>query len=220
MPDQGREFHALAAPTLTGEESAAAGEIPGIEAERLRWEGLATRIAAGDDAACAEFRDWYAAGVRVLLRRGTGSIGLESLVEETLAGAVEGIRQGTLWHASHFVRFVRTVAERQRAGAEGRREQDRQLPALTSVDRIRLRETAKAIEAALATFTRCEREILVGYYSRGMTRHELERSFHVSGEEIDALRTRLQEMIRPKRERKQPARERRLPVQRRTAAAS
>lgn len=220
MPDQGREFPALAAPTVTGEESAVAGETHGIEAERLRWEGLARRIAAGDAAACDEFRDWYAAGVRVLLRRSVGRVGLESLVDETLSGAVAGIEQGAIGSPTDFVRFVRSVAERQRAGAEGRLDPNRQTPALTSMDRLRLRESTKAIEAALATFTSSEREILVGYYSRGMTRQDLERSFRVTGEEIDALRTRLQEMIRPRRERKQPARERRLPLQRRTAAAS
>ena len=129
MSDQLREFPEL--------------EPPEIEAERLRWHSLVLRLAAREETADCEFRDHYAAGIRVMLRRSLGSIGLDALVDETLAGALEEVRRGSIREPLHFVQFVRSVIERQEQGEAMSRTLARVSPALTTVDRLRLKETTK-----------------------------------------------------------------------------
>lgn len=219
MSDQLREFPELENPSSQAEAGSGLPEAPEIEAERLRWRSLALRVADGDEKAGWEFRNHYAAGIRVMLRRSVGSIGLEALVDETLAGALEEVRRGTLQEPLHFVQFVRSVIERQQQGESLSRKFARMTPALTTVDRLRLRETTKAMEDALMTFSKREREILVGYYARGLTRYDLECMFATTNDEIDRLRGQLQDMLRPHREKKAPSRERRVPMVRRAAAA-
>jgi hypothetical protein len=118
-------------------------EPPEIEAERLRWHSLVLRVAAREETADWEFRDHYAAGIRVMLRRSLGSIGLDALVDETLAGALEEVRRGSIREPLHFVQFVRSVIERQEQGEAMSRKLARVSPALTTVDRLRLKETTK-----------------------------------------------------------------------------
>jgi len=206
MSDQLREFPEL--------------EPPEIEAERLRWHSLVLRLAAREETADCEFRDHYAAGIRVMLRRSLGSIGLDALVDETLAGALEEVRRGSIREPLHFVQFVRSVIERQEQGEAMSRTLARVSPALTTVDRLRLKETTNAVQEALMTFSKREREILVDYYSRGLTPYDLECLHGATSEELDGLRSRLQEMVRPHHDRKPPSRERRAPLVRHAAAAS
>ena len=218
MSDQLREFPELhssafqAGPTKHSEP-------PEIEAERRKWRSLVVRIVSGDAEACPEFRVHYATGIRVMLRRSVGSIGLEALVEETLAGALEEVRRGSIQEPIHFVQFVRSVIERQHQGDVANRKVAQMLPGLATVDRLRLKETSRALEDALMTFSKREREILVGYYARGLTRYDLECLFGTTNEELDSLRNRLQELVRPHRDKKAPIGERRAPLIRRTAAA-
>jgi hypothetical protein len=206
MSDQLREFPEL--------------EPPEIEAERLRWHTLVLRVAAREETADWEFRDHYAAGIRAMLRRSLGSLGLEALVDETLAGALEEVRRGLIREPLHFVQFVRSVIERQHQGEAMSRQLARLSPAVTTVDRLRLQETAKAVQEALMTFSKRERDILVGYYSRGLTPYDLECLHGASSEELGGLRSRLQEMMRPHHHWKAPSRERRAPLVRHAAAAS
>ena len=220
MSDQLREFPEFENPGSQTDAGNGIPEAPEIEAERIRWRSLALRVAGGDEKAGWEFRKHYAAGIRVMLRRSVGSIGLEALVDETLAGALEEVRRGTLLEPMHFVQFVRSVIERQQQGEANSRKLARMTPALTTVDRRRLKETTKNLEDALMTFTKHERDILVGYYARGLTRYDLECMFGTTNDEIDALRNRFQDLVRPHRERKAPALERRATVARRAATAS
>jgi hypothetical protein len=70
------------------------------------------------------------------------------------------------------------------------------------------------------TFSKREREILVDYYSRGLTPYDLECLHGATSEELDGLRSRLQEMVRPHHDGKAPSLERRAPLVRHAAAAS
>ncbi|MEP7362452.1 MAG: hypothetical protein ABI972_04285 [Acidobacteriota bacterium] len=220
MSDQLREFPELENSTSPTETGSNLREPPEIEAERQRWSALARRVAAGDERAGWEFRTHYAAGIRVMLRRSLGSIGLEALVDETLAGALEEVRRGVIQEPMHFVQFVRSVIERQQQGESMSRKLGRMTPALTTVDMRRLKETTRSVEDALMTFSKREREILVGYYARGLTRYDLECLHGTTNDELDALRMRLQELVRPHRDKKSPVRERREPLVRRAATAS
>lgn len=190
-----------------------------MAAERDKWVALARRVEAGDNQAYNEFRNNYYTGVRVMLKRSLGSVGLEAFVEETLAGAMEEIRKGRIREPREFIRFLRTVIERQQVAAT-HRQPPWATPVMTTMDRIRMRETARTFERALMSFTKRERDILVGYFSRGLTRHDLECTYGATEAELDSLRSRLQDLIHPHRGHRRMAQARTTPLMRRAAAAS
>lgn len=205
MSDRMGEFPELKKPAPSDNSVAKPTEPPEIEAERVRWRALALRVAAGDEDADREFCTHYTPGVRVMLRRSLGSIALESLVDETLAGALEEIRRGSIDEPMHFVQFVRSVIDRQLQGEAASRKLARMASGVTVADRVRLKEATAALRDALATFTKREREILVGYYSRGLTAYDLECLHGATTEELNRLRGRLQELAHPHGDRKAPS---------------
>jgi len=190
-----------------------------VDGERHIWKSFALKIAAGEAGSEDAFAARYAAGVRVLLRRNLGSIRLESLLRETLSGAAEEIRRGTLTEPTHFIQFVRAVIarhlEENRAAANNA---PLTAPVLNAADRMRLRETEHAVRQALVEFTPLEREILTSYYSRGFTKPEIQHRYGVDAGTVDKLRVRMQDLVRPVRERTAPTVERRLPLVRRASA--
>lgn len=190
-----------------------------IESERRLWRELARGIEAGEAGAEEAFHERYAAGVRALLRRTLGPAGLDALVKETLAGAVEEIRRGVLREPKHFVHFVRSVGDR-RLGADEAGEARRGTDRLSHADRMRLRETQLAVERALAEFTPVERDILASYYSRGFTKRDIESRYGIDGAVLDNLRMRMQELVRPRRARTAPVTERRAALARGSAAGA
>jgi len=200
-------------------DASARDESALMRAEREKWTALARRVQAGDQAACAEFRNNYYTGVRVMLKRTLGSMGLEALVDETLAGALAEIQRGRLGDPRDFIRFLRLVIERQQV-ASTNRQPPWATPVMTTMDRIRMRETTRTLERALMSFTKRERDILVGYFSRGLTRHDLECTYGASEAELDSLRMRLQDMIHPQQAHRKIAQSRTTPLVRRAAAAS
>jgi DNA-directed RNA polymerase specialized sigma24 family protein len=195
--------------SLTGEEA--------IERERRLWRALAMKISAREAGLEDAFQARYATGVRAMLRRALGPAGLDSLVKETLAGAMDEIRRGVLREPRHFVHFVRSVVDRQLR--EKAAVSERPAGRYSYVDRMRLRETQLSVERALGEFTPLERAILTSYYTEGITRHEVERRFGVGGELLDLLRARMQELVRPRRA-DATCVERRAPLARGAAAGS
>lgn len=198
---------------------AARDESALMQAEREKWVDLARRVRAGDPSAGTEFRGNYSTGVRVMLKRSLGTMGLEALVEETLAGALAEIQKGKLADPREFVRFLRTVIERQQVAAS-HRQPPWATPVMTTMDRVRMRETARTLERALMSFSKRERDILVGYFSRGLTKHDLECTYGASEAELDSLRMRLQDLIHPHRAHRKMSQSRTTPLMRRAAAAS
>jgi DNA-directed RNA polymerase specialized sigma24 family protein len=191
-----------------------------MDTERQRWAELNRRILNGDEHARREFLRQYAPGVRGLLRRQLGAVGLERLLNETLDGALNEIERGEMREPRDLVRFVRQVAVRGRRlkAQPGQTPHVSTAPILSAADHTLLRKRIQAADRALASLSTNEREILVSYYSRGFTKQDIEVEFNISVEEFENLRERLIEALSPTRIRKFPNASR--PLLARRAAAN
>jgi hypothetical protein len=148
---------------------------------RAVWQGIAARIRRGDPDAVADFDQLCRPGIRLLLKLNVSGVGLDRLVEETVDGAVDGIRQGWIREPRHLASFVRGVIER--AAWPGAR------PGAT--DQARVRQRAQEMEEALGRFAPVEREWLKRFYLDGW---DLPRILEASGMTVDEfadLRQRL-----------------------------
>jgi DNA-directed RNA polymerase specialized sigma24 family protein len=192
-----------------------------MDQERQRWADLSQGILDGSHAARNEFFRRYSPGVRAVLRRQVGAVGLERLVSETLDGALLEIEQGKIREPRDLVRFVRNVAGRtRRLRAHPQPARPVGSPAVLSLaDRTAIRERIQAADKALAAFTPVEREILICYYARGFTRQDIECEFDMPAAEFELLRDRLVEALAPYRKRRAP-KGNPLPQARRAAAGN
>jgi DNA-directed RNA polymerase specialized sigma24 family protein len=190
-----------------------------MDLERQRWAELSRGISAGNEEARQEFCRRYAPGVRAILRRQLGAVGLERLVGETLDGAAMEIEQGKVREPRDLVRFVRNVAARGRGLKMHPKPPPPSLaaPALSPAGRTALRERIQAADKALASFAPLEREMLICYYARGFSRLDIESEFDIPLEEFELLRERLVEALTPDRKRKVPSANPKLLVRHATA---
>ncbi len=139
---------------------------------RSAWPGLVARIRRSAADAESEFARMCRPGVHLLMKLNLSPIGLDSLVDETLAGAVREIRGGWLREPRHLAAFVRSVIDRH-ASPESR-------PGAS--DQARARARAAEVERILRQFPPVERTWLLRFYAEGWS---IERIVSESGMTVD-----------------------------------
>jgi len=133
------------------------------------WNRLAARVRSGDPAAAADFSAAYRRGVRLLFRRYLGSIGIDGLVDEAVAGAIDELRRGWINQPHDMVHFLREIiARHQEVRQPGSGRLEPVAGAVQSVtEKLEQRKLAALIESALRQFTAEERTALGRYYLKG-----------------------------------------------------
>ncbi len=150
---------------------------------RAVWQGIAARIRRGDPEAVADFDQLCRPGIRLLLKLNLSGVGLDRVVDGTIAGAVDGIRQGWIREPRHLATFVRGVIKREawpgaRPGAS---------------DQARIRQRATDMEEALRRFAPVEREWLRRFYLDGWDVPRIIDESGMTADEFADLRRRLRE---------------------------
>ncbi|MCC6590823.1 MAG: sigma-70 family RNA polymerase sigma factor [Bryobacterales bacterium] len=189
-----REIAAVETETITKADPILAPRPP--EGEET-WRRLTGRLRAGETDAPEEFLTAYRRGVRMLFRRYIGTIGTDHVVEEAMAGAVDGVRHGWIREPADMIYFMRQVISRNQ---HERQPGSRGLPAPGAAaqgvtETLRMRQKAAMLEQALRHFSAEEREALEGYYLRG---EPLDSVLAVSGlpqSEFDRLKSRLYRVV-------------------------
>lgn len=133
------------------------------------WNRLAARVRSGDPAAAADFSAAYRRGVRLLFRRYLGPIGIDGLVDEAVAGAIDELRRGWINEPHDMVHFLREIiARHQEVRQPGAGRLEPVVGAVQSVtEKLEQRKLAALIESALRQFTAEERAALGRYYLNG-----------------------------------------------------
>lgn len=153
---------------MTGREDGAARLAPG---------DFATRIAAGDRSAEAEFVQRYERGVRALVRRHTrpGEPQVDDIVQDVLRAVLEKLREGALRDVAALPAYVQqavvfaTAAEyrkRKRRAEDGTIEPDAVLASPSDpVAHAEAGHLARVVRALLAELTVVrDRELLRRFY--------------------------------------------------------
>jgi hypothetical protein len=117
----------------------------------------------------------------LILKLNLSAVGLDRIVEETIAGALEEVRRGWIREPRDLSAFVRTVIERlspesPRGGAS---------------DQAKARARARDLEIALNAFEPAERIWLRRFYIDGWDSLRISLSSGISIEEFAGLRRRL-----------------------------
>lgn len=150
---------------------------------RAVWPGLVARVRRGDPRAAADLARVCRPGVRLLLKLNLSAVGLDRIVEETIAGAVDEIRRGWIREPGDLAAFVRTVIERL-APSSARRG---------ASDHARARRRSSDLEAALRAFPPNEQIWLRRFYSEGWEAAQIITASGMSEAEFSELRRRLRQ---------------------------
>jgi DNA-directed RNA polymerase specialized sigma24 family protein len=171
------------------------------------WTRLVRQIRGGEHDAAAHFADTYRRGARVLFRRYLGSIAIDALVDEAMAGAVEEIRRGWISDPSDLVHFLRGIVEREQA--ERRPGGSKKLQARPGepdgvTEKANVRRKAVLIEAALQHFTRVERKALDRYYLKGEPLDAVLADAGITHEDFERLKLRLHRVASRTKQNQEP----------------
>ena len=185
-----REHSAIETETLTETEL---GLVPTPPEGEATWRHLTGQIRAGEADAPEAFLAAYRRGVRLLFRRYVGTIGIDQVVEEAMAGAIDGVRHGWIREPSDLVHFIRQVIRRHQ---RDRQPDSRGLSVLGNsaqgvTETLRMRKKAAMLELALRHFSPEEREALERYYLRGEPLDSVLTSAGLAHAEFDQLKARL-----------------------------
>lgn len=149
------------------------------------WPPLVNRLRAGDSEAVDEFVRAYGRGVEYFLRRGLGPAADKALLEETIAAALEGIRQGWLRSPADLAGFLRrTVKRRQGLATE------------SGSGSALVRMKSQILVNHMRNCTMREREMLIRYYLHGQTVDSLLAEVGATEQEFLALKARVQQLVR------------------------
>lgn len=154
---------------------------------------LIGQIRAGEPDAPEAFRAAYRRGVRLLFRRHVGTIGIDHVVEEAMAGAVDGICNGWIREPSDMIHFMRQVIRRNQ---RERQPDSRELPP-TGIspqgvtETLRMRKKAAMLELALRHFSPEEREALEHYYLGGEPLDHVLAASGLAQAQFEELKSRL-----------------------------
>lgn len=165
---------------------APAAEVSQEEAPRdarAVWPGLVARVRRGDPRAAADLARLCRPGVRLLLKLNLSAVGLDRIVEETIAGALDEIRRGWIREPRDLSAFVRTVIERL-APAPGSRG---------ASDQARARRRSSELETALRVFPPAEQTWLRRFYIEGWEAAQVIAASGMSEAEFSELRRRLRQ---------------------------
>ena len=165
----------LSAQSLAPEHPAGSAPAAGPRFEQVEspaevaWARLADRLRAGDPEAPSAFTETYRRGVRLLFRRYVGAIGVDQIVDEALAGVVDGVRSGSIADPAGMVRFVREIMSRHQRERQPGAAPLRAAPAVAQgvSETLRRRQKAALLEQALRQFNPAERRALKSYYVEG-----------------------------------------------------
>jgi hypothetical protein len=124
------------------------------------WRSITARIRGGDTDAIADFHAEYSGGVRLLLRRRTGPVPAERLIDGVLRGAVEEIKRGWIRIPRDLLFFVQSVVKRQI-------QLDPRGPLPAASEWFRIQQKARRLEQAMASLLPAEREAMIRYYLDG-----------------------------------------------------
>ncbi len=150
---------------------------------RAVWPGLVARVRRGDPRAAADLTRLCRPGVRLLLKLNLSAVGLDRIVEETIAGALEEIRSGWIREPRDLSAFVRTVIERL-APAPGSRG---------ASDQARARRRSSELETALRAFPADEQIWLRRFYIEGWEAAQVIAASGMSEAAFSELRRRLRQ---------------------------
>lgn len=182
---------AEASTAMQPDPAAAPGDDP--DSQRRLWSRLAGRVRSGDPSAAADFAHAYRRGIRLLFRRYLGPIGIEGLVDEAMAGAVEEVRRGWIAEPRELVHFVRGVISRhQETRREGADSLEPAGPVAQGVtEKLQVRKQAVLIEKALRQFSARDREVLERYYLKGEPLAAVLESAGITETDFERLKSRL-----------------------------
>lgn len=149
---------------------------------RAIWPELVERVYQGDHRAAVDMARLCRPGIHLLLKLNLGAVGLEHLVEETVAGAVDSVRRGRIREPQDLADFVRSVIQRQ-APQSGH----------GASDQARARRRAVGIERALRSFAPAEQLWLRRFYVEGWEAAQIAAASGMSESAFSDLRRRLRE---------------------------
>lgn len=181
-------------PEAVAESSTAPQPDPAVEprddpdSQHRLWNRLSGRVRSGDPAAAADFSSAYRRGIRLLFRRYLGPIGIEGLVDEAIAGAVEEVRRGWIAEPRDLVHFVRGVIARH----QGTSRLEPVGPNVQGVtEKLQMRKQAALLKNALGHFSAAERDVLECYYLKGEPLAVVLESAGMTEADFERLKSRL-----------------------------
>ncbi|MBL8295685.1 MAG: hypothetical protein JNN08_27815 [Bryobacterales bacterium] len=187
----------VAEPSTVTQPDPAAEPRDDPDSQHRLWNRLAARVRAGDPTATVDFSSAYRRGIRLLFRRYLGPIGIEGLVDEAMAGAVEELRRGWIAEPRDLVHFVRGVIARH----QGTRRLEPVGPTVQGVsEKLHMRKQAALIETALRHFSARDRQVLESYYLKGEPLAAALESAGMTETDFERLKSRLCRATSPRSE--------------------
>ena len=168
------------APTATAIKASGQEETP--RDVRALWPELVERVYQGDHRAAVDMARLCRPGIHLLLKLNLGAVGLDHLVDETVAGAVDCVRRGRIREPRDLADFVRSVIQRQ-APKSGH----------GASDQARARRRSVSIERALRNFRPDEKLWLRRFYVEGWESAQISAASGMSESAFSELRRRLRE---------------------------